>query len=269
MSQSPTPGVPGAPAQSQNSTRLVVIALIVALAAVILVNIYIEVARSQAAGGSIIVYRVNRSLEPGDEIAGRDLEAVEVPDKFEDTFDRAVRRNPDTGNAEKIGETLMRPIDENDVLTYDHFIDDPQDKLISKIEPGKRLIALPVEAKILPSVRPGMKVDIEAPFAGGGKAPEVLTVMENVQVLATGQRTIIEEQREEDGSRRRTNFDTISIQVTPEQATQLSRIQKITTGPFELHIRPADDESRPKIPGGGINPDVLQKIGEDPAEFGS
>ncbi len=268
MSQNPTPGLPGAPAPQQGSTRLVVIALIVALAAVILMNIYVEVARTKAAGGSFVIYRVNRSMTPGDTVQPRDLEAVEIPERFEDTFDRAVRRNPQTGDATSVGETLLRPIGEKDILTYDHFIDDPQDKLISKIERGNRLIALPVEADNLPSVRPGVKVDIEAPFAGGGRAPDVLTIMENVQVLAVGQRTIIEEQRQDTGSRRTGNYKTISIQVTPDQATQLSRIQKITTGPFELHIRAADDESRPKIPGGGINPIVLRKIGDDPVDFG-
>lgn len=266
MSQFPSTG-PGA-AQQQGSTRLVVIALVVALAAVILMNIYVEVAKSRAAGGTITIYRVTTTLEPGDRVEADDLEPLEVPERFAQTYVNAVKQGP-SGQSERLGEVVRRRVEANQFLEYEHFTEDRRDELISQIQTGKRLIALPVEPDILPSIRPGMQVDIEAPFAGGGAVTDVLTIMEDVRIMAVGQRSVIEERQEEGGNRRLGNYRTISIQVDPEQATQLSKIQKIIVGPFELHIRPPDDPSR-KLqdadgnPIYGINPKVLEKIGEEP-----
>ncbi len=156
---------------------------------------------------------------------------------------------------------LRRPIGFNQILTFDHFIEDPEKTLAGEITTGHRLFALQVDSNKLPTLYPGMEVDIAAPFSGGGLAPQVLLVLEKITIVNVGNLTIVED---DDGGRRaraRGNFKKIDIQVPVEQALQLSRIQKIITGPFELYIRPANEEKASSWPGGGINPAVLEKIG--------
>jgi len=264
MSQmSSTPGPGGA--SPEGSTRLVLIALVAALAAVILVNVYVEIARTKAIGGTFVIYKANKPLSPGDELTTRDVEAVPVPEQFWKTFETAVKRNA-AGQPERVGEQLLQPLAANEIITYGHFIEDPEDRLASRIAKGKRLVALPVQSDILPSLRVGMRVDIAAPFRGGGVAPDVLLVMEDVEILAKGQNVTVADDDSE-ARRRIGSFKTISIQVTPEQALQLSRITRVLIGPYELHIRPLGEGGERLIPGGGINPLVLEKIGEKPTPF--
>ena len=70
----------------QNSTRLVIVAAVLALLAVVLVNAYISVVRSQSAEESITRYRLTRTLNPGDRLNDRDIEPVQVPKRFGDAF---------------------------------------------------------------------------------------------------------------------------------------------------------------------------------------
>jgi len=261
MSTSPGPGG-GSP---EGSTRLVLIALVAGLAAVILVNVYVEIARTKAVGGQFVIYVANKDLDVGDELTARDVEARPVPEDFRKTFENAIKRNA-AGQPDRVGERLLQPLAENDIVTFGHFLDDPQDRLASRIGNDKRLVAMPVQSDIQPSLRVGMKVDIAAPFRGGGAAPDVLLVMEDVEILAMGQNITVADDQSET-TRRIGNYKTISIQVTPEQALQLSRITRVLIGPYELHIRPLSEGGKRRIPGGGINPLVLEKIGEKPTPF--
>ncbi len=264
MSQFPSTG---SKPQPEGSTRLVIIALVMALLAVILVNVYVSFAKTRAAGGSLIIYRATRALNPGDRLTDKDLEAVEVPDRFQQTYTNVIKRDQ-TGRADRLGDEIKRPIAHNEFITYGHFVEDPERSLSGKITPGKRLVALPVKSDILPSIGTGMRVDIAAPFIGAGAAPDVLLVIENVEIRSVGQFTEIDEQASDGRRRAPTSFKTITIEVLPQQALQLSRIEKIAAGPFELHIRPEGGDSTPLIRGGGINPAVLEKIGDAPSAVG-
>jgi len=101
-----------------------------------------------------------------------------------------------------------------------------------------------------------MYIDIEAQFPGGSL--NVLPVMERVEVFSVGSRTIGGDANSTSRSSR--NFTTISIQVSPDDATSLEKIKKLVVGDFELHMRNPADNTTPKIPEGGINPQVLKLI---------
>lgn len=240
----------------QGSTKLVVIALIIAAAAVVLVNVYIGVLRKQAQTSAFTVYRLKQSVRPGDKLTDRHVEAVAVPEDFQSAFSNAV--DP-TGLETRLGEIFRRPADRADVLTYDLFLDPDENELDRRISRDMRLVALPVNPRRLPAtLRPGMFVDIEAPFPSTG-VPNVLPVMERVRVMAVGSHSVIDEATSE-GKARLGSYSTISIEVTPSQATQLSKIAKAVTGDFEIQLRNPGDHSTPKIPTGGLNPEVLQLI---------
>lgn len=253
MAQTPNTNAP------PGSNRLVIIAAVVAVAAVIVVNLYVAMIKRQVHEGEFTVYRLVTTLKPGDKLAAKDVKAVPMPRRYRDSFDGMVLEDSGGGDASltaQLGLRIKLPARRNQFLTYDLFTDPSDVELDTRINPNMRLVALPVNPRTLPgSLQPGMNVDIEAQFPGG--TINILPVMENVEVFSVGTRSIADET---DTGRSQRNFTTISIQVTPEEATNLEKIKKTVLGDFELHLRNPSDNSTPNIPDGGINPMVLRLI---------
>lgn len=250
LPHSPTP---------QGSTRLVIVAVVLAVLAVILVNAYIAVVRTQARGGEFIVYRLKHSVEVGEKFSNNDVIPMRVPDRFKSSFPTAIDEQGLTTN---LGGTFYRPADRYAVVTSDLFRDPTKEELDRKIADNRRGVALPVDSRGVPAgLRPGVYVDITAPFTGTGSLPRVLTIMERVQVLAVGDWSIVSDSTaRHNRDARRGSFSTITIAVTPDQAAQLASIKALVTGNFQLELRNPGDEGQPQIPGGGINPLVLKMI---------
>lgn len=242
----------------QGSSKVVIVALVLAGVALVAVNVYIEYVRSQMREGQLVVYRLNQAIEPGDELSEEMLIATPVPASYRESYDDAVKAGDDL--EARLGQTFERYADRQDFLTYDLFVDPEEHELDRRITMGNRLVALPVNARsITRGLRPGMFVDIEAPFPGTGGS--VVPVIERVRVLMVGEYSIADEA--DAGVRRPSslgNYSTISIEVTPAQATQLARISRIVTGDFFIHVRNPGDRDYRKIEGGGINPEVLQLL---------
>jgi Flp pilus assembly protein CpaB len=240
----------------------VLLALGFALVAVILVNAYIEYVRRQVEQASFNVYVLTRSLAPGDRLKERDVRKVAVPKSFENNLRELHLMNDDEVQV-KLGEgtPVERAASQGDLLRWEVYTapDGPAPVEISK---GKRLVSLPVNSRTVPgSLRPGMFVDIEAAFNRGGAVPEVLPVMERVKVKAVGTHTVGEEASAAPGRTRSLgSFRAITIEVSPAEATDLSMIERVAVGDFELHLHNPDDNTAPKIPNGGINPDVLDLL---------
>lgn len=246
------------------SNRLVIIAAVVALAAVIVVNLYVAMIKRQVQEGQFTVYRLTTTLKPGDKLSKNDVEAVPMPKRYRKSFDGMVLEEAGGGDAAltaQLGVRVKAPARLNQFLTYELFTDPNDIELDTRINPNMRLVALPVNPRTLPgNLQPGMNVDIEAQFPGGSL--NVLPVMENVEVFSVGMRSIADDQAST--SRTQRNFTTISLQVTPEEATSLEKIKKMVMGDFELHLRNPNDNSTPKIPEGGINPQVLRLLDRMP-----
>ena len=238
-----------------------IVALVVAVVAVVLVNVYVEVREKRNVEDQFTVFLINRSVRPGERLSERDVEAKAVPQRFGEAFKFAVEPDKD-GRPSAIGDTFQRPANSGDVLWYNLFTKSADDDLDHQITDQMRLVALPVNSRMLPgNLQPGMFVDIEAPFSVVDGGSTVLPVMEYVRVLAVGNVSIVDQESTRGGRPRNpSSYRTISIEVEPDQATDLSMIQKIAIGDFELHLRNPADQSTPKIRAGGINPDVLRLI---------
>lgn len=248
--------IPAAPTNKSGNGKVLLLGLGLAVVAVVLMNVNVEMVRSQARPGEFTVYRLEASIQPGDVLRERDLSEVRVPEEFEDAFGNAVDA---TGLNARVGEVFRRSAARGAVLTYELFLEPEGGNLDGLIARDMRLIALPVNPRSLPAVlRPGMFVDIEMPLRGEGSLPRILPVMEYVKVLAVGRHSIAEEQQT--AARRSNTFSTISIEVTPQQATQLARISAAAAGDFIIHLRNPADTRQPKIPTGGINPTVIDLV---------
>lgn len=250
------------PAAPRSSTRLVLVALALAIFAVVLTNIYIEAVRRDVKRNSFSIYVLNRRVQPGDRFKKEDTKRISVPRDFEESFKAlGAVMEADFDDLASRGEQFQRSAGANDILLFSQFVT-PSGKgdIDRAIQPGRRLIALPVNSRrIAGELRPGISVDIQAAFNLGGSVPGVLTVMENVKVSAVGSRTIADEQADPSNARPLTGYRTISIEVSPEDATYLNMIERVMVGDFDLLLRNPDDAAV-KNKGGGINPDVLNLI---------
>ncbi len=238
--------------------RLVLLSLILAVAAVVLLNGYVEWMRRQASEASFTVYRLNRSLRAGDTLTERDVDGVSVPMTFREAFNDAVTED---GLAARIGETLRRQANRNDILRHDLFTAPTTQAFAQMITTGKRLVTIPVDRRSQPGyLRPGMFVDVEALFSGSGGATAVLPVLERVRVMAVGDWTLADEQASGDSGGPRRGYETISIEVSPQQATALAMIRELAVSDFILFVRNPGATETPKIPTGGINPEVMDLL---------
>lgn len=242
-------------------TKLVVIALALAVAAVIAVNVYVEMIRKQVEQSSFKVYKVTRSIRPGDRLKDRDVQEVNVPTSFQQAFTE-LGAVSETDMKTRLSENrpLERPINQGEILLFSHFNPPEGQYNDLQITQGKRLVSLPVNSRTVPgNLRPGMYVDIEAPFSSGGPMPVTMPVLERVKIMAVGTRTLTDESG---GDRPRSggSYNSISFEVDPYQAADLSMIERIAMGEFEIYIRNPQDTSTPKIRTGGINPDVLDLL---------
>ena len=253
--------VPAQPSAPQGNMTLVVVAVIVALVAVVLINLYLVSQGKERAEDEVSVFFLNRTVEPGDKLKWDDIDEKRIPRRYEDAFGKAVRDRNFLDNKIKGKVPVSRIIPRGSVLMFAQFTGEDGSAGLLRPHRGMRLGALPVNSRTVPgSIQPGVIVDIEAPFGVGGKIPKVLTVMERVRVKAVGTRTI-DEQREEGGRRRAMrSFRTITIEIEPMEATYLSMIERLAVGEFDLHLRDTADDGYPKTGRPGINPQVLRLL---------
>lgn len=254
MSPNPVPDRPPA-----GSARLVIVAAVLALIAVVLTNVYVEYVKRVSEEGTITRFRLTQSLRPGERLKDRDIVAVKLPARYEDAFRTYIN---DKERDSFIGRQVLRYAEQGEFLAGRMFEASTDKDLDDEIAPGMRLYPLPVNSRMaIGGLRPGMVVDIEAPFTVQGK-PVVLPVMENVKVIVVGAVSTLDERT---GSTSRiSTYQTISIEVLPQATAKLSMIEKMASGPFELTLRNRLDEKMVKIPNAdpqtGINPSVLDML---------
>lgn len=242
-------------ARSAGDNRLVVIAVVLGVVAVILQMIYVQWVKSAAGTDEFTVYRFEVGLEKGEELQQDDLEAVPVPVRFRETFRGAIKSDQ---LENYLGSRLERPTQQSDLLTFELFQEPVGRTLALEVDPDKRLVPIPVQSDRLQGLlRPGDRVDLAAPIpVRGSTQPEVMPVMSDVRVMAVGRRSVIEEA--EGVSDRMRSFTHIRIQVTPQQWLDLTRIENLATGPFFVAIRnPSRDGSS-----GLVEDDVLPPPGQ-------
>ena len=263
MTQANTRPAQSAPA----STTLLLVSLGLGLVTIVLINIYMTRVRTEVYGDTFTVYRLTRSLQPGDKVQNieRDLRVVQVPSDFEDAFSTAI--SPQNVNS-FVGQELLRAATAGDVLTYSLYTPlggAPDDTLI---RPGYRKISLPVNYRLVPKdLRPGMYVDLAGAFPLGGDTATPLWIMDRVKVLAVGSHTLADEETEAGRTRRSSNYRTIDIEVLPDEALQLFMITSMSVG--DLHLSERNPSDRNVRAEGQINPVLLDMIKRRQAAGGS
>lgn len=258
---------------SLGGAKLVIVAIALGLAAVVLNYFYVQGVRRAENETSFKAYILTRAMRAGERIKERDVNVVTLPQRFEQSFHNigAVNESDWLGDVNK---QVQRSVSAGSILRREDF-QPPTDtrELDIDITPNMRRVSLPVNSRTISGMlRAGMWVDIEAPFQTGGALPTILPVLERIKVIAVGTQ-VVGADDSAGPSRAPSSYHTITIEVTPQDATNLAMIERLAAGDFEIQIRNPGDTKYVKIPppsgDSGINPAVMDllriKLGEPPA----
>ena len=249
--------------KSLSGPQLLLISMALAGVAVICNLLYIAKIQQQANASTVEAYMLTKTMQPGEVLHTADIKAVPVPKSLHQGLtDMGYIDN--IQKETKIGEKVTTIARQGELLTHRLFASNEDTKL-DEIALGKRLISLPINARTAPAMlRAGVYVDMEGAFATGGAIPEVITVMERIEIKAVGSRTINDEAAIAAGEKPRTsssNTNTITIEVTPNDASVLAALQRLVVGSFELQIRNPNDSGATKLTGvATINPRLVELV---------
>lgn len=174
------------------------------------------------------------------------------PDSFryqpwpDELVENAYYKKGEADPASLAGTVVRTPVTAGQPLTKGALVQ-PGDRgfLAAALGPGMRAISVPVSAQsgVAGFIFPGDRVDVVltqtvASEAEGSQLKVAETIVRNVRVLATDQRTVTED---ETGKREVKTFSTITVEVTPRIAEKVAVAQ--TIGQLSLALRSIADNS--------------------------
>ena len=152
-----------------------------------------------------------------------------------------------TDLASLIGTVVRNPITAGQPITQGVLVK-PGDRgfLAAALGPGMRAVTVPVstQSSVAGFVFPGDRIDLllTQTVAGGGDGPPLKaseTIMRNLRVLATDQRT--SDEKDESGNTVVHTFSTVTVEATPKIAEQIAVAQ--TLGSLSLSLRSIADNA--------------------------
>ncbi len=157
-----------------------------------------------------------------------------------------IQGNPDADVSKLIGTVVRNPITAGQPVTQGALVK-PGDRgfLAAALGPGMRAITVPVSATsgVGGFIFPGDRVDLvlTQDVAGGGDGPPLKvteTIVRNMRVLATDQRTVSEGV---DGKQEVKTFSTVTLEATPKLTEKITVAQ--TIGSLSLSLRSIADNT--------------------------
>lgn len=241
------------------SGQLVLIGLVIAVIAVILMNVYVEMRVAAQEEDTVTFFKFDDDMKAGDEIEAGDLNPVRIPKSFEGAFGlSAIREDPNSPGKplDGLGNKLNAPVSKEQLLTSNLLFGAGTTSVRDLAYRGMDEITLNIDSKKqTPNLRPGDFVDLRADVPLN-RETKYKTVMEYVKVVNLGDRI------QESGSSSRNNrYGSITIYVEPALSNTLLDIQKRIVGQeFSVTRRDPDDKKPRVLQTGGskeINKEVL------------
>lgn len=240
---------------NQNETRTLWISVFAALFAVFLLYSYTqeksaELTRDFGTKRTVVVAK--EDIAEMQNINETMLEMVERPEKF---VEPSVVLNIE----DAVGLVALAPIKAGEqVLQSKITKPGPLTGLAIQVSPTKRAIAIPIDEirGVAKLIKPGDRIDLIAAVdvgSGQKQRKEVKTILQDVTVLATGERVSNELPRifEDIGDgfnienlRGNTEYSNITIEVTPQEAQEVIYILATAPGSLFASLRHPSDRNR-------------------------
>ncbi|MBE8162914.1 MAG: Flp pilus assembly protein CpaB [Bdellovibrionaceae bacterium] len=249
---------------NNNETRNLWISLAIGLFSVFLIYSYTQEKSAEITKKFGLKKRVviaTKHINAMETINETMLKIVERPLDF---IEPGALNNPDHA----IGLVALTPIQANEQILKNKIIEPgPVTGLSLQVAPNKRAITLPVDKVrgVAKLIKPGDRIDLLAALdVGQGRTQkkEVKTILQDVIILATGLRVTNELPRlyEKVGGdeyikniSNDTNFDTITVEVSPKEAQGLVYILSTSPGSLFMTLRHPSDHVKFRIPTTLIN----------------
>ena len=210
------------------SRLLLAVAVICGLAAVVLLNVYLQ-SREQGLRTTVDLMKAVRDLPAGSAVAAADFKVVAYPEPYLDAF-----RDPKTKEGSLVirkddfDHVLQRPlrrdVSAGEFLLLSHFESPLGPQLNAVIPKGKVAVTVPLDraTRSAELVSPGVRVDVYAVADAGarGGAPVTELLLEDVTVLAVGSQVLMGGQVY--GGRGRSEAGTVTLAVTSAQVPKLA-----------------------------------------------
>jgi pilus assembly protein CpaB len=193
--------------------KILTISLIAAVAAVVLINLYVFGIRQSYAADPVIVLQAVRDVAAGKVLAPADYKELQLPRKlFESVTSYAVTKQ----DLPVLASTpLRRSLKPGDIVSYSHLSRSVQEGLRDTIPMGKRAISIQVseESSVSNFVQPGDLVDIIATIITQDRAV-TKPLLTGIRILAVGG----ELGERDQGAAQRGRYNTVTLEVSLEQA---------------------------------------------------
>ena len=151
-------------------------------------------------------------------------------------------------------KSLNKTLTDQSFVTEDDLLGANQHYLTDQLDKGKRLFGLTVNAESLAGgfILPGSTVDLIGTKRLANNNIETQTVLENIRVMAVGDKSTINEKQ---GDVRHSIIETtVTLEVSPEQAQILAMWKSI--GEIKLSARAKDDNDKVNTKITKLNEDV-------------
>lgn len=228
-----------------NRTRLLFIGfLALALGAFVSFAVYKNLKARTGANnepGVDVIVAAN-DLQVGSKVQDGDIRSVKIPASI-------IPPNSFRSKSQLIGRGVILPIQRGDfILPSKLAAENAGSGLPSLIPPGMRAVSVRVNEVVAVAgfVIPGTRVDVLLTGnPGGGNEPQTTTVLENVAVIAAGQRL------ERNAAGEPQSTPVITLLVSPDDAQRLTLAS--SQGHIQLALRNPVDTKKEELPGTKAN----------------
>ena len=258
MSQFPntSSSSPSAPA---GSGQLVVVGLVIAIVAVILMNVYVEMRVAAEKEDTVTYFRFADDMKAGDEIEINDLDRVDVPKSLQNAFGtNAVPEDPQSPGRPLDGEfrNLNEAVVKGQMLTFSLIRNASASAPRDPAYIGLDEITLNIDSKKqTPNLRPGDFVDLRAEVPLN-RDTRFKTIMEYVRVVNLGDR--IQDSGTSLGKNNK--YGSITIYIDPALSNKLLDIQKRVAGQTFNVTRRDPQSKEPRVLKTGGSKEINQEV---------
>lgn len=185
---------------------------IAALAARSFLTHQVQAIEARANGRKIALVVAKGDLPKGARLSAETLAVREIPEEYAHSDAIA----PDS--FERIdGQLLAYPVKSGEMVLWSLLESQKAPTFSARVEEGRRALTVAVDEinSISGMVEPGDMIDLVATIDQGGHK-RVLSLLQGVQVMATGQRAV-----DDPASGERRQFSTVTLNTTPQQARDL------------------------------------------------
>ncbi len=253
------------------NNRALTMALFIAGISVFLVSSWVGDVENRAKtryGTKVMILKAKVDIKESQTITAEMLGVDEIPKTFKEPsaiiFEIVVKDGQDADEELKKslraleGTVAIVPIKKGEQITYNKITEPGiRTGLSPQVAPGRRAIAINVsnQSSVSKLIKPGDRVDVIAVLdMGGGKDSKIAkTIMQDVVVLSVGQNVTnnIPRKLEMDGNKATyrslsedSSFDTVTIEVDPEQAQVVALVAGNGENALTLVLRNNDDTER-------------------------